>query len=911
MATGSLRLLVSRIVALFTKRRRDAELNDEIQAHLESLTDENVNRGMSIDQARAAARREFGGVGQVKESYRDQRGFPLLDSLTQDVRHAVRTLRKSRGFALAVVGSLALGIGANTAIFSLLDAVLLKSLPVPQPRDLHLLINRDERSGVQLGQQFSYPIFQRFGEVVPGARLAAMSRVASLHSRLASDSGFEEASGQLVSGEYFSTLGVQPALGRMLMPDDNRLVDGHSVAVISHGYWQRRFGGLPSVIGRQIELNRHSFTIVGVGPRSFAGVWVDAPVDVWMPLMMQHAMAYSQNYSAMRSDASQPWVGQPGIVWLDVVARATADERDNVRTALDAVFGQRLAEVAQQLTDATERQRVLGQHLVLRPFGNGFSALRRQFETPLLLLMGMVACVLLVACANVANLLLARSAARNREIAVRLSLGASRIRVIRHLLTESIILAVLGGLAGVIVAQWTRAFLIRMALGLESAAIPPGFELDARVFAFASALSLVTGMLFGFAPAVRATSLELGSALKIGSQRVLGRRLGNGMRPLVVLQVAIALVLVVGASLFTRSFKNLVALDPGFERDHVVNVWISPRIGGYSSDQLPALYRRLVERVERIPGVQSASVAMCGIAANCRARDDGIEIAGYHRSPGERIMFQQNRVGLKYFATVGMRVVRGRDFEPRDNAGAPRVAIINETAARRYFPEGDAVGRRFGSPQPDTEIVGIVQDARVNNLHDPAEPMAFYPMSQTVVYGGLDVRTASNPHFLIAEIRQAVGEVDPNLPITRITTLAEQTADSLTRDQLVAYLASGFGMVALGLSCIGLYGVMSYVVTRRTSELGIRMALGASQGRVRWMVFQETLVLIGCGLAIGLPVVFALLRVIEGLLFGLTPHDPATIVPSVMLVIAVAMVAVYLPARRASRIEPLTALRHE
>src|SRR4029453_9331477 len=532
----------------------------------------------------------------------------------------------------------------------------------------------------------------------------------------------------------FSTLGVQPALGRMLVPADHRLVDGYSVAGISHGYWQRRFGGLPSVIGREIELNRRSFTIVGVGPRSFAGVWVDAPVDVWMPLMMQHAVAYSQNYSAMRSDVSQPWVGQSGIVGCDLVGRATADERENLRTALDAVFGQRLAEIAQQLTDATELQRVLGQHLVLRPFGNGFSALRRQFETPLLLLMGMVACVLLVACANVANLLLARSAARNREIAVRLSLGASRMRVIRHLLSESIILALLGGLTGVIVAQWTRAFLIRMALGLESA-IPPGFELDARVFAFASALSLVTWMLFGLAPAVRATRVELGSALKIGSQRVLGRRLGNGMRPLVVLQVAIALVLVVAASLFTRSFKNLVALDPGFERDHVVNVWISPRIGGYSRDQLPALYQRLVERVERIPGVQSASVAMCGIAANCRARDDGIEIAGYQRSPGERIMFQQNRVGLKYFVTVGMRVVRGRDFEPPDNAGAPRVAIINETAARRYFPEGDAVGRRFGSPQPDTEIVGIVQDARVNNLHDPAEPMAFYPISQTVVYG--------------------------------------------------------------------------------------------------------------------------------------------------------------------------------
>jgi predicted permease len=594
-----------------------------------------------------------------------------------------------------------------------------------------------------------------------------------------------------------------------------------------------------------------------------------------------------------------------------VVARATADERDNVRTALDAAFGQRLAEVAQQLTDATERQRVLAQHLVLRPFGNGFSALRRQFETPLLVLMGMVALVLLVACANVANLLLARSAARNREIAVRLSLGASRTRVIRQLLTESLILALLGGVTGVLVAQWTRAFLIRMALGLESRAIPPGFEFDVRVFTFASALSLTTGILFGLAPAVRATGLDLGSALKVGSQSVLGRRLGSGMRPLVVLQVAIALVLIVGASLFSRSFKNLIALDPGFERDHVVNVLISPRIAGYSRDQLPLLYRRLVERVERIPGVQSASVAMCGIAANCRARDDGIEIAGYQRGPGERIMFQQNRVGLKYFATVGMRVMRGRDFEPRDGADAPRVAIINETAARRYFPGGDAVGRRFGSPQPDTEIIGIVQDARVNNLHDPAEPMAFYPMSQTVVYGGIDVRTVSDPQFLIGEIRQAVGEIDPNLPITRITTLAEQTAGSLTRDRLVAYLASGFGIVALGLSCIGLYGVMSYLVSRRTAELGIRMALGASQGRVRWMVVEETLVLIGCGLAIGLPVLFALLRSIERLLFGLTPYDPATIVPAVLLVSAVAAVATYVPARRASRVEPLAALKCE
>jgi predicted permease len=904
-----LRVLVSRLVAFVMRRRCDAELSEEIQTHLDSLTEHHLNLGMSLSQARAAARRDFGGIEQVKEIHREQRGLPFLDAIRQDVRYASRTLCKYPGFTCVAVMTLTLGISTNTAIFSLLDAVLLKSLPLAQPDELFVVRKSGPRPGPQ---RFSHPAFARFQDVVPDRqRLAAMSRVARL-STVVDGGESEAASGQLVSGEYFSTLGIHAELGRMLTREDDLTVGGHPVAVLAYGFWQRRFAGSGFVLGKEIRLNGGSFTVVGVGPRSFSGVWVDRPVDVWLPLMMQHVVRYAQNYSNTDGQPNQPWVPQEGVAWLDIVGRASQQDRPRLTSALNASFSQATSRFAPQILDVERRRLFLEQRLVLDRFGRGFSALRERFTAPLVVLMGMVAVVLLIACANVASLQLVRGAARRREMAVRLSLGASRSRVIQQLLVESLLLSGAGGAAGLVVAYWTNAFLVRMALGANSTSVPPGFVLDVRVFGFAAALSMMTGVVFGLVPAFRTTQIELGAALKTASRTAVGAFREKAMRPLVVFQVALALVLLVGAGLFGRSLMNLYRLDLGFDRDHLLAVWINPRLAGYTADQLPLLYDRLLARVEAVPGVRSAAISMCGLVSECRSISDGFEITGYMRRPGEEISLQTNLVGPKYFQTVGIGLLEGRDFDIRDSDRSPRVAIINEAAVRRYFGNRRVVGQRFGIPQPDTEIVGVVRDARVTDPHDAAVPMAYYPIRQAVAFAGsIDVRAAVDPRLVATEVRKAVTDVDPSLPILRVSTVVDQTANVLNQDRAVAILTSAFGVVALLLASLGLYGVMSYSVARRTPELGVRVALGASRRQIRRMVLRESLACVGPGIAAGFVLVLGGTRFLMGLLFGLAPNDPSTFLAASLVLVVVGSFAGYLPARRASSVDPMVALRHE
>jgi predicted permease len=904
-----LRVLVSRLVAFVMRRRCDAELSEEIQTHLDSLTAHHLSRGMSLSEARAAARRDFGGIEQVKEIHREQRGLPFLDAIRQDVRYASRTLCKNPGFTCVAVMTLTLGIGTNTAIFSLLDAVLLKSLPLAQPDELFVVRKSGPRPEPQ---RFSHPAFVRFQEVVPDRqRLAAMSRVARL-STVVDGGESEAASGQLVSGEYFSTLGIHAELGRMLTREDDLTVGGHPVAVLAHGFWQRRFAGSGSILGKPIRLNGGSFTVVGVGPPGFSGVWVDRPIDVWLPLMMQHVVRYAQNYSTTDGQPNQPWVPQEGVAWLDIVGRVSQQDRPRLASALNTSFYQAISRVAPQILDLERRRLFLEQRLVLDPFGRGFSTLREQFVAPLVLLMGMVAVVLLIACANVASLQLVRGAARRREIAVRLSIGASRSRVIQQLLVESLLLSGAGGAAGLVVSYWTNAFLVRMALGANSVSVPPSFALDVRVFEFAAVLSMITGVVFGLVPAFRTTQIELGAALKTASRTPVGLSSEKAMRPLVAVQVALALVLLVGAGLFGRSLMNLYRVDLGFDRDHLLAVWINPRLTGYTADQLPLLYDRLIARVEAVPGVRSAAISMCGLVSECRSTGGGFEITGYTRRPGEEISLQVNLVGPKYFQTVGIGLLEGRDFDIRDSDRSPRVAIINEAVVRRYFGNRRVVGQRFGIPQPDTEIVGVVRDARVTDPHDPAVPMAYYPIRQAVTFAGsIDVRAAADPRLVATEVRRAVADVDPNLPILRVSTVIDQTANVLNQDRAVAILTSAFGVVALLLASLGLYGVMSYSVARRTPELGVRVALGANRRQIRRMVLRESLACVGPGVAAGFVLVLGGTQFLMGLLFGLAPNDPSTFLAASLVLVVVGSFASYLPARRASRVDPMVALRHE
>jgi predicted permease len=525
-------------------------------------------------------------------------------------------------------------------------------------------------------------------------------------------------------------------------------------------------------------------------------------------------------------------------------------------------------------------------------------------------MMAMVALVLLIACANTANLLMARAEGRRREIAVRLSIGASRGRLIQQLLTESFLLVGIAAGLGLLLAQWAGDRLVRMAFG---AAVPGPVPflagVDRHVPMFAAATSIATGLLFGLAPAFRATKMELGAAMKTANRSAPGRFHFSAAKFLVAAQVALSLVVVFGAALFARSLRNLAKVELGFDRQHVLTVWINPRSAGYNATQLPGLYRRLVERTEAIPGVRSAAVSMCGLAVECRDNTDGIRITGYQAAPREQVLIQEGSVDPGYFSTVGMRLLNGRDFRSADSGNGS--AIVNQAMVRRYFANRSPLGQRFGL-HLESEIVGVIQDARVNRVREEAVPMAYYPLKGNVVYAGsLEVRSVGDPNAIAADVRKALHQLAPDLPIERITPLALQVDRSLNPDRMGSIVTTAFGILALGLACFGLYGVMSYAVSRRTSEIGVRMALGARPKNVLWSILREALAPIACGLAVGLFVAILAARSIASVLYGLQPNDPATIAATIIILISVAVIAVLWPAWRASRVSPLAALRHE
>ena len=903
-----LRVLGSRVLALFRKRRHDVELQDEIQTHLDLLTEERVRQGMTLREARAAARREFGGVEQTKETYRDQRGFPFVEALAQDARFALRALRKNPGFAAIVLLSLSLGIGANTAIFSVLNAAILRPLPVANPGEL-FVINQQAQDSVS--PRFSYPLFDQLRSATPrAAEVAAMSRVASMRARVDGASASERLSVQLVSGEYFSVLRLAPAQGRALTPDDNRTLGGHPVTVISNSLWRRRFGAAADVVGRGVTLNDTAFTIVGVAPPEFSGVWLESPVDAWIPLMMQSQVGYLQDVSFHNADMNQPFVPQEGIEWVRVFGRAPRNA-SGVVAALDVAFRQGMAHFADQYSDPATKRSFTSRHLTFEALDRGLSTVRPRLVTPIVALLGTVFLILLIACANAANLLLARAEARRREIAIRLSIGASRGRLMQQLLTESAILVGAATGLGVLFSYWMAGELVqRMASGLGATPFLVG--MDMRVTGFTAVVSILTGVLFGVMPAVRASRSDLSTALKADSRT--GRVGGRLSAPtvLVVLQVALSLVLVVGAGLFARSLRNLTHLDLGFEPDQFVSVAVNPRAAHYPLTSLPELYGRLVERVEATPGVRSAVMSTCQLAAGCH--DTGsITIAGYVPSPGESPRLDVNHVGPHFFSTVGMRLMQGRDFDSRDNEQAPNVAIVNQTMARRYFPNGDAVGQHFGWARPDMEIIGIVQDARVAAVRDEPVPMAYFPLAQDTRHyaGALNVRASGNADQLVAMMNRVVADVDPNLPVDSVRTMSAQIDRNVRVEQLVAVLTSLFGVLALGLASFGLFGVMSYAVSRRTSEFGIRMALGAPPASVLWAVFRESLTLVALGLAVGVPVVLVASGPLADVLFRIRPNDPMTLVGAIGLLVVVAAAAAFFPAWRASQVDPMIALRSE
>ena len=836
----------------------------------------------------------------------------MMTGILQDVRYALRQMRKSPGFTLVAVLTLALGIGANTGIFTLVNAVLLKSLPVPDPEQLFLVRMSDRLAE---NTRFSYPQFRDMRAALPqAASVAAMTWPSDFYANFGNRQP-EMVRGQLVSGNYFQTIETYPALGRLLTVDDDRTVGGSPVAVISYGCWQRRFGQDRNLIGRKIIVNGMPLEIVGVAAPGFFGAKAGTAPEFWLPTMMQSAVHYAQHYSQTEAaEFDKPWIAQQDISWLQLIVRVKSPQAlPQADAALNQLFRQDFERAVLKLTDPQERRAFLRTRLELEPGGRGLPSLRRSFSQSLTVLMGTVGLVLLIACANLANLLLARAAVREREIAVRLSLGATRARLVRQLLTECALMSGFGAVLGVGVAYWCSAVLPKWA---SSGATPISLNLapDARVLFFSTAVALLTGFLFGLAPAVQGTRVEPARALKASARGFAGSGRGWSLKQtLVASQVALSLVLLVGAGLFLRTLRNFSELDPGFDRDHILTVWLDTHMAGYKQEQLSALYERLIERVEAIPGVRSASLASCGLAIGCGDSSD-IYLPGIPHTNGETDA-QERRVSHHFFDTVGIPLVEGRDFATTDNEKTLAVTIVNQTFVREFLKDKNPIGQYFGYDTANDhrfQIVGVVKDARVNDIRESAPPMIYHSIAQDAIdVESLDVRTFADPSRLISQVRQAVRSVDPNLPIGGIATLAEQVSSNLAQQRLIARLTTIFGVLALGLACLGLYGVMSYTVARRTSELGIRLALGSTRWSALWVVLRESFIVIGAGILVGACLSLAGTRLVSSMLFGLSPHDPLTLAAAAMLLLLVSVASGLLPAWRAAQVDPMAALRHE
>jgi predicted permease len=882
---------------------RESEIVEELSQHLDDRYEELVASGATKEQAdrqtlaelseRELLARELRRVEQQINPepiiFGTNRRTNMIADLWQDLRYGARMLLKNPGFTLIIVFILALGIGANTAIFSLIDAVLLKMLPVKDPEQLVLL-----DSTPSIG--FSYPMFQDLQD-----RSEVFTEVFAYSGQalnLSESDQTERVSGQLVSGNFFSGLGVRPLIGRVFSAEDDKVPGEHPVAVLGYHFWQRRFASDPNVVGKTIHLNGYPFTVIGISPPGFFGVEVGSAPEVWVPRMMQPQLSAGDNRLRM--------LNRFGVRIMARLKPGVSEQQAQVATDI----------LAQQINSEAPagklRDFLLGLHIEVHPASKGLSRLRSQFKQPLLILMGMVGLVLLIACTNVANLLLARAAARQKEIAVRLALGASRFRLARQLLTESLLLSFCGALFGLLLAFWATDLLVNLVVRSQfSLEIHPDF----RVLAFTLCLAVLTGILFGLATAIQATRADLTSALNNESSTLAtGGSRFELRKILVVAQVAISMLLLVGAGLFVRTLQNLKGIDLGFRADKVLLLSVNPSLNGYSPDQVRNFDAQLLERVGTLPGVQSASLADMPLLGGVWI--DGLSVEGYQAPAGQDMSMRGKKVGPKFFETMGITLLMGRDFNTQDGPAAGKVAIINETLAHEFFGQANPLGRRIGvgSKEPDREIIGVIKDTKYGGLKEPVPHTVYVPLAQAEGKSAertLHVRTAGEPKNLIAALRHEVQSLDKNLPVYEVRTFTELVAESLSQERIIATLSGCFGLIALLLAAVGLYGVMAYTVVSRTREMGVRLALGAQTGDLLRLVVVQGMRLALFGIIIGLAGAFAATRLLRGLLFGVGTIDPLTFISIALLLVLVALLACYLPARRATKVDPMVALRGE
>jgi predicted permease len=843
----------------------------------------------------------------------------FLSDLLVDLRFGIRLLARNPAFSIVTALSLALGIGGTTAIFSLIDAIVLRALPIVDPGQLYIAEFRAPTGSPS--SRLSWLFYDEVRAALAGR--AEVCGTSSANRMLVADVNRSGTIGelprvQLITGECFSTFRQQAQIGRLLTPADNRTRDSHPVAVISDGFWARLFGRSRDVIGRTFSVNGTLVSVVGVASPQFFGTSIDQKTDIWVPAMMQHSVRYRGNVSIEDGDRQQPWIPQPEISWLTLFLRIqTPEQIAEVTSRLDAVAQRQFARRQSFKTDDEARRRYQAVRAVLEPGDKGLSNLRQRTQSPLTALLVMVSLLLLIACANIAGLLVARAASRQRELAVRVSIGANRGRLVRQLVAESLLLAIVGGALGLLVARWGADGLLALLTvgGSDSAVAVP---MDGRVLGFALATSLLTGLLFGLLPAWRASGVSPAQTLSMMSRSVTRGLGGSSRLPLgrflVVAQIAITVLLLTMAALFARTLQQVARVDVGFTRGQVLLARLDPVAASYTLERLPAFYRRLIEHVTSAPGIVSASVSLRPPLSGSR-RTSSLGVEGYTRARGEQHEVQEEFVSEDYFKTLGLSLVEGRTFGPEDTPTSRKVSVINETMARRFFKGRSPIGQRWAFDDDVSggfEIVGVVRDARYNDLRGETPNAAYHPAVQSNEYlEGLEVRTSGPAASLAADVRRMVSEVDPRLPILDVTTLDSRVDLQLTQERLLAALTVIFGVVALLLACLGLYGTMAYSIATRTAELGVRIALGATRRDVLFLVLREALVVIAFGLAIGVPMAIWAGGRVDQLLYNVSPLDALSYISATLVLAIVAIAAALVPARRAAALEPMSALRTE
>ena len=911
---------LNRIRNTFRSGTLGREVDEELRLHLDLRAQDLQRDGLTAEEARMTAAREFGNCTLEAERTRSMDITVWIESFFKDLRYALRQFARNPVFTGVAVLSLAIGIGANTAIFSVMNAALLRSLPVREPQRLIMLTN-PVTSGVSVGISggerglLSYPEYEQLRD-----RATTLAGLCAVEAQLdkwqvrIGAAGAEDVRGHLVSENYFNVLGVEPAIGRFFSPEDAKAPGQDPFAVISYDFWQKRFGGNVSVIGTPIKIFSTSLTVIGVAPPGFHGETVGQKPDVWMPMMMQPMVLPGRDW--LHEDLGKDLAK---VMWLHAIGRLKPGvSLANAQTEMDVLFRNVIENGYPGTLSEETRKSVLNQNLKLHDASTGAFSNRDDFSQQLLILLSMAGVVLLIACANIANLLLARATARYKEVGVRLSIGASRMRIVRQFLTESLLLSLLGGIAGLLVAMGAARLLV-IQFGEVSQNFSLDTTLDWRVLGFTLGVTVLTGIIFGLAPALRGTKVNINESLRESGRGYTGSSAKlNLAKSLVVVQVGLSLLVIVGAGLFLRTLWNLQAVDLGYPKEKLLLVGLDAGAAGYKGGQLPAFWHDVAEKASAVPGVRGVSYSINGIFSGGES-GDLIEVEGFTPTKKDEKASRFDLVGPGYFATVGIPMLRGREFDLHDTASSTKICVINEAFAKKFFSGRDPIGlhvtERFGDKKSIMEIVGIARNARDHSLRGEIPPRFYAPFEQfmegTPDSGTVIVRSAGDPEQTLAAVNKSILSLNENIPLDEAHPLVVSLERTTAQPRMIARLCSAFGLVALLLAATGLYGVLAYGVARRTNEIGIRMALGAGRGTVVSMILRETAVVVALGVAIGIGLTAAGSRLVANKLYGLTALDPLTIAEAVLVLGAVALTAGYIPAARAARVNPVKALRHE